>query len=568
MPSTKSNSNSNSASIPPPVNSLVRPLLTDLYQITMAYAYWKARRENEEATFELFFRKNPFGGSYTLYCGLDEVLKFIANFSISKADVDYLKSTPSLAHCEDGFFEYLLQLDCSEVVVSSQQEGSVVFPRTPLLTLSGPLGITQLIETTLLNLVNFPSLVATNALRMVLATKQYDLSDTTTKCIEFGLRRAQSPDGAFSASKYCIVGGFDSTSNVLAGQLLDIPIAGTHAHSFVQSHTSLKDVKGKSMVQTKDQTDSVDLLLHVLEYRTKFNWGHTNDGELAAFVAYAVAFPHACLCLVDTYNTLESGLLNFIMVALALHDIGYTPIGIRLDSGDLATLSKECKRTFDKIASSEKKPFLSSVSIVVSDGINEGLITEMNQKGHAINVFGIGTNLVTCQAQPALGCVYKLVELQGQPRIKLSNAIEKVLFPGTKQLYRIYGNDKKGSAKTSSSSSGVLKPIMDILMEQKEEGPKVGKTIVCCDPYNEQDRINVIPTKVEQLLQVVWDGKKGLVVPMPDLITSKERVQTQIKAMHPEMLHPTKPKPYDVKLSKKLYNDFHALWNSRTSVSK
>jgi len=175
-----------------PANSLVTSLLTDLYQITMAYGYWKCERCNEEAVFELFFRKNPFGGQYTIFCGLDEVLKYLANFSFSASDIEYLKSTQALSHCEDAFFdEYLSNLDCSEVSIRSMKEGSAAFPRVPLLIVSGPLGITQLIETALLNLVNFPSLIATNASRMVTSAQRTTVRGKVPRCIEFGLRRAQ-----------------------------------------------------------------------------------------------------------------------------------------------------------------------------------------------------------------------------------------------------------------------------------------------------------------------------------------------------------------------------------------
>ena len=223
--------------VPMPTNSLVTALLTDLYQITMAYAYWKTNRQNEHAVFELFFRKNPFGGTYTIFCGIDEVVKFVSHFRFTSDEIEYLKTVPSLSQCEPEFFDYLSKVDCSQVTVESVAQGSVVFPRTPLLIVTGPLLITQLLETTLLNLVNFPSLVATNASRMVTAARgQFSdklINGKTPTCVEFGLRRAQGPDGGYTASKYCMIGGFDAVANVQAGKLLGVPIAGTHAHSFV-----------------------------------------------------------------------------------------------------------------------------------------------------------------------------------------------------------------------------------------------------------------------------------------------------------------------------------------------
>jgi nicotinate phosphoribosyltransferase len=208
-----------------PTNNLVRALLTDLYQITMSYAHWKMGKHEEDAVFELFFRKNPFRGEYTIFCGLDECLQHMQSFAFTQDDVDYLKSTPTLAHCEAAFFdEYLLNLTTATLRVYAIPEGTIVFPREPLLILEGPLGLGQLLETTLLNLVNYPSLVATNASRMVLRAGP-------APCIEFGLRRAQGPDGACSASKYAYVGGFVGTSNVQAGKTFGIPIVGTHART-------------------------------------------------------------------------------------------------------------------------------------------------------------------------------------------------------------------------------------------------------------------------------------------------------------------------------------------------
>ncbi|KAL7541019.1 hypothetical protein ACHAWF_006837 [Thalassiosira exigua] len=372
---------------PKPTNNLVTPLLTDLYQITMAYAYWKTGQHVRRAHFELFFRKNPFGGSYTLFAGLDEVLKFLSNFRFSEDDLAYLRTIPSLRHCEPAFFdEYLANLDCSEVTVHAMREGSMAFPRVPLITVTAPLGIGNIIETTLLTLVNFPSLVATNACRMVVAARgqfweetagsspprsaspvrtdgagksprprthrksiqmadggQSDFTRRKPKCVEFGLRRAQGPDGGFSASKYSHVGGFHATSNVMAGKALDMPIAGTHAHSFVQSYTSLDLVEGVKVKNAKggEDGDMVEIIPLVTKYRDELGWHETNDGELAAFIGYAVSFPNVFLCLIDTYDTLQSGLRNFILVSLALDDLGHTPRGIRLDSGDLSYLSLE-----------------------------------------------------------------------------------------------------------------------------------------------------------------------------------------------------------------------------------
>ncbi|EQC41969.1 nicotinate phosphoribosyltransferase [Saprolegnia diclina VS20] len=389
-----------------PTNALVTPLLTDLYQITMAYAYWKVGRHTEDATFDLFFRKNPFKGEFTVFAGLEEVLFFLNAFKFTESDVAYLRDVMPQG-TEAGFFDWLLSLDCSNVKIYALKEGTIAFPRIPVLRIEGHLGITQLLETGLLNLLNYASLIATNAARFIKAAGK----DKTL--LEFGLRRAQGPDGGISASRYSYMAGFHGTSNVLAGKLFGIPIKGTHAHAFVQAHRSLDDVK-------QTMLNGVDFKALTLQYRAKLNADNTNDGELAAFISYALAFPQAFLALVDTYETLSSGVPNFLAVALALHDLGYKAQGIRLDSGDLAYLSKEARRHFKAAAAKFNLPDFANFNIVASNDINEAVLNSLNDQGHEIDSFGIGTHLVTCQAQPALGMVYKLVEIGGQARIKLS----------------------------------------------------------------------------------------------------------------------------------------------------
>merc|ERR1719491_2134940 len=533
--------------IPPPCNSLVNSLLTDLYQITMAYGYWKGARCEEKAVFELFFRKNPFKGQFTVFSGLDEVLKFIHHFHFSADDLEYLKSTPSLKHCEAAFFdEYLANIDCSQVTVRSMKQGSIAFPRVPLLIVSGPLGITQLIETTLLNLVNFPSLLTTNASRMVAAAEATTVNGKVPQCVEFGLRRAQGPDGGFTASKYAVVGGFAGTANVLAGKLLDLPISGTHAHSFVQSFTSLDQVKGLTL-KKKGTDDSTDLLALVLRYRTKYGAEKTNDSELAAFISYGIAFPDGFICLVDTYDTVESGLINFIMVALALHDLGYVPKGIRLDSGDLGELSLKCDEVFKKYALETNRKFFNNLTIVASNDINEKSLQVLNQNGHAISMFGIGTNLVTCQAQPALGCVYKLVELNGTPRIKLSNDFVKVLIPSSKKAYRLFGKD--GWPKT------------ELMVEVNEDAPIAGSPVKCRDPYDKDKSEVITPVRVVELPTVAWDKSNGIAIEIPSVIASKKVAHAEKKSIHPRVTALTNPKEYEVTVSDKLFAELHRLWN-------
>ena len=575
-----------------PTNSLVTPLLTDLYQITMTYAHWKNKRHNEHAVFELFFRKNPFKGAFTIFCGLDEVIKHLHAFRFTSSDIDYLKSTPALQHCHPDFFDYLLQLDASEMQIYALPHGTLAFPRVPLVMVSGPLGVGQLLETTLLTLINYPSLLATNAARMVLRAHDHDQQrridgDGPTnnnppnstpsptpvpqqcrqkpRCIEFGLRRAQGPDGGFSASKYAFIGGFAATSNVLAGKRLGIPIAGTHAHAFVQSYLSLDEVvdltvnhrhhdNDHQFNNSEQQEDNINILSKVLEYRTTLGeaFQKTNDGELAAFIAYASAFPDSFLCLVDTYDTVASGLLNFCLVALVLNDMGYTPKGIRLDSGDLAALSMACAKVFAEMAESQQRPFFHSLDIVASNDINEKTLMELNKQGHAFTLYGIGTNLVTCQAQPALGCVYKLVELNGKPRIKLSQDIVKVTIPGRKRPYRLYGSD--GS------------PLLDVMLAPEEATPSQGKTILCRHPTVSRKRVNVTPSKVETLVFLVFRNGSVLEGVNPSIPDARKAVIEQLKAFRPDILRLTNPAPYKVSLSNRLFHRLHDMWQSQTII--
>lgn len=542
------------------------------------------------------------------------MLKFVSNFRFSDDDIQFLRNTPQLCHCEDAFFdEYLANLDCSEVIVHALKEGSMAFPRVPLITVTAPLGIGNLIETTLLTLVNFPSLVATNACRMVVAARgqfweetagaspprsnkkngdvpahgtppdrgnfkspstprmsiqmtEGGLSDFTRrkpKCVEFGLRRAQGPDGGFSASKYSHVGGFHATSNVLAGKILDMPIAGTHAHSFVQSYTSLGLVEGAKLKRLKQtgiggegkegDDDMMELLPLVTKYRDELGWLDTNEGEMAAFIGYAVSFPNSFLCLIDTYDTLQSGLRNFILVSLALNDLGYTPRGIRLDSGDLSYLSLECEYMFHEMGDRYQRPFFYDLEIVASNDINESVLHSLNKQGHAITMFGIGTNLVTCQGQPALGCVYKLVEIDGEPRIKLSDDIEKVLIPGRKVAYRLFGE------------AGW--PLLDLLVGRNEtDQPATGERVLCRHPFIEQKRVAVIPKRVIKLHSLVFDGKNGVVSGQPTLNETRRFVNDQVNRTRADLLRYINPGEYKVSVSENTFRFLHHLWQSETPV--
>ncbi|TMW62539.1 hypothetical protein Poli38472_005157 [Pythium oligandrum] len=515
-----------------PTNSLVTPLLTDLYQITMVYAYWKVGRHNDHAVFDLYFRKNPFKGEYTVFAGLGEALALLNSFRFTESDIAYLRTV--LTDAEEAFFEWLATVDCSNIKVYAIKEGTIVFPRVPLLRIEGNLAVGQLLETPLLNLLNYASLITTNATRFKRA------AGPGKSLLEFGLRRAQGPDGGLSASRYSYMAGFDGTSNVLAGKLHNIPIKGTHAHAFVQAHTTLDDVKISTL-------DGHNLLEIVLKYRRELDALQTNDGELAAFISYAIAFPKGFLALVDTYDTLTSGVPNFLSVALALHELGYKPVGIRLDSGDLAYLSKQARVQFVAAAERYGIEEFKRLSITASNDINEAVLNSLNEQGHEIDAYGIGTHLVTCQAQPALGMVYKLVEINGEPRIKLSQDPSKVTIPGRKNAYRLVGENGR--------------PILDLMVGCDEQPPQVGKKLLCRNPFDELRRAFVTPSSIIALHELVWDGANGGIVGhLPSLEEARSHVAEQFDLIREDVVRALNPTPYKVSVSSELYDFIHDLW--------
>nr|XP_009857496.1 nicotinate phosphoribosyltransferase-like protein isoform X1 [Ciona intestinalis] len=545
-----------------PTNSVVQALLTDLYQVTMAYAYWKSGKMEDKAVFDLFFRKNPFKGEFAIFAGLSECLKFLSNFRFSDSDINYLKQI--LPHVDPQFWEYLSGLDASQVTMSAIPEGYVVFPKVPLIRLEGPLPVIQLLETTLLNLVNYASLVATNAARFRITAGE------SVQLLEFGLRRAQGPDGGLSASKYCYIGGFDGTSNVLAGKLFGIPVRGTHAHAFVNSFSSLDEIKGNKLVLnplakskkdpqlgfvelTKSYLNKISPILNVLE-------NETNEGELTAFLSYAFAFPTSCLCLLDTYSVIKSGLPNFLAVALALNDYGYRVIGVRLDSGDLAYLSRKCREGFNLIADKFGLPWIKQLIIVASNDINEDTLRSLKEQAcfgslenHEINSFGIGTHLVTCQKQPALGCVFKLVEVNGEPRMKLSEDVEKINLPGKKNVFRLYSED--GLA------------ILDLIQLCTEKPPAVGKKILVRHPFNESKRAYVCPHKVELLYTDYW-GDNCLMQSFSTLQETKQIASDSLKTLRQDIKRELNPTPYKVSVTNEMYHFLHDLWLKHAPIGE
>ena len=578
------------------VNPIVDSLLTDKYQLTMSYSYWKSQKHNQEAVFDLFFRRNPFGGEFTVFAGLEEVLKYIINFRFDERKIEFLKDgrlvpkedlqaefeyglssgyiretaggyeelklgrsgndywektkyptkdvyiDPPLEGCDSRFFDWLKSIDCSTIKLYSFPEGTIVFPREPVIRVEGPIAIAQLLETTLLNLTNFPSLISTNAARHRLA------AGFNKTMIEFGLRRAQGPDGALSASHYIYNSGFDGTSNMKAGEIFGIPMMGTHAHSLVQSFKGLDDLTDRDLAGKDGKAH--DFISLVLKIRNEFGFNETNEGELAAFIAYAQAFPGNFLALVDTYDTLKSGVPNFLCVAVALMRLGYTPIGIRLDSGDLAYLSRESRKMF-KRAGKKLATDVSFFRITASNDINEDVIVALEKQGHEIDAFGIGTHLVTCQAQPALGFVYKLVMIMDNPRIKLSQDVGKVTIPAKKEVYRLIGNENK--------------PIIDLMIQVGETPPKVGERIFCRHPFEEAKRVNVIPKQIIPLHKLVWDGK----MKYPPARNSEIRnyVIQQLTNFRSDHLRHLNPTPYKVAVSQGLYEYIHGLWMKEAPIT-
>ena len=535
-------------------SSVVQPLLTDQYQITMAYAYWKSGKTEDRASFHLFFRKCPFKGEFTIFAGLSECLHFLERFEFSYSDIEYLKST--FPQCEEDFFKFLKSQTPKVIKVEAISEGSVCFPRVPLMKVSGPLIMVQLLETVFLNLVNFSSLIATNAARFRIAAGKH------RKLYELGLRRAQGPDGGLSASKYAYVGGFDGTSNLLAGKLFHIPVVGTHAHSFVSSFSSLDQVNSLALCPAPGaetppghQSWSRACVTWRLEIAPHLNILHAeaNDGELAAFISYAASFPASFTALLDTYDVLKSGILNFCAVALALNTYGYRARGVRIDSGDLAYLSNQIKMILKRVADIFNVDWIKEIEIIASNDINEETIVSLNEQGNSITCYGTGTHLVTCQRQPALGCVYKLVTIADKPTVKLSQDVEKMTMPGDKVVYRLYGRD--GFA------------ILDLIQLPDEEPPRICEKVLCRHPFEESKRAFVTPHKVEEFHSVVWDEGK-VSCPLPSLEAVRDNVNDNLKSLRSDHLRSLNPTPYKVSVSDKLYNFVHNLWLENAPIGE
>ena len=362
-------------------------LLTDLYQLTMLNGYFEKNIHEDIVVFDMFFRKNACNGGYTIICGIEQLVEYINNLHFSDEDLEYLKS---LGLFSDKFLDFLKDFKFTGDIYAVE-EGTIMFPKEPIITVKAPLYQAQLIETALLTIVNFQSLISTKASRVCYAAKGDPV-------FEFGLRRAQGPDAGTYGARAAVVGGCAGTANVLAGKMFDIPVVGTQAHSWVQ----------------------------------KF------DNELDSFRAYADVYPDNCLLLVDTYDVLKSGVPNAIKVFDELKAKGHKPKGIRIDSGDLQYLSNESKKLFEEAGYYD-------LIYTASNDLDEYTITSLKSSGAAINSWGVGTKLITSAESPSLGGVYKLAASYEKdkliPKIKVSEDAEKINNPGFKKVIRIYNEN-------------------------------------------------------------------------------------------------------------------------------
>ena len=458
------------------------PLLTDLYELTMLAGYVAEGMETTPAVFDLFFRTLPFNGGYAVFAGLETALDYLENLSFSPDDLAYLEQLDIFT---PAFIAFLASFRFRGTV-TAPPEGTVVFPNEPLLTVEGTLAEAQFVETALLNIINFQTLVATKAARI-----NHAAAGATV--IEFGLRRAQGPDGGLSAARGAYVGGVRSTSNVLAGKVFGIPVRGTHAHSWIMAF----------------------------------------DDELTAFRSYAEVFPDSCTLLVDTYDTLKSGIPNAITVAQELRARGHELQGIRIDSGDLAYLSREARRVFDAAGFSE-------VKIVASNELDELIIDSMREEGGRVDIYGVGTKLAVCYGEGggALGGVYKLVRLGDRPKLKVTNDIAKATLPDRKQLLRVIAPD--GSF------------LQDILTLDGEV-PRSGDTVF--DPTNPLHYV-AIPDNARcvDLRTVVMRGGERTSPGSPPLDELADRCADQLTKLPRGCLRFINPHRYKVSMSRGLHD--------------
>lgn len=463
-------------------------LMTDLYELTMMQGYFKNKDRNKTVIFDAFYRSNPCGGGYAVSAGLEQVIQYIKELHFAKEDIDYLSS---LGIFSSDFLDYLSSFRFSGDIYAIP-EGTVMFPREPVIKVVAPIMEAQLVETAILNIINHQSLIATKAARVCYAARGDGI-------MEFGLRRAQGPDAGTYGARAAVIGGCIGTSNVLCGQLFGVPVKGTHAHSWIMSFPD----------------------------------------EYTAFKTYADMYPSACILLVDTYDTLKSGVPNAIRVFTEMREAGI-PLafyGIRLDSGDLAYLSKKARQMLDNAG------FPDAV-ISASNDLDEYLIDSLKAQGAAITSWGVGTNLITSKDNPSFGGVYKLAAVMGPngkfiPKIKLSENTEKITNPGDKKIYRIYDKESgKIKADLICLADEQYREQDDLLLFDPQEPWKktklkggsytlrpileqIFKNGECC--YN-SPKVMDIRAYCQIELDTLWDESKRLVNPQEVHVDLSQRL--------------------------------------------
>ncbi len=465
-------------------------LLTDFYELTMMQGYFSNKDQNETVIFDAFYRNNPQEGGYAICAGLEQIIDYINHLHFSQDDIRYLRS---LNIFEESFLEYLGSFHFSGDIYAIP-EGSVMFPREPMIKVIAPIMEAQLIETAILNIINHQSLIATKASRVCYAAKGDGI-------MEFGLRRAQGPDAGIYGARAAIIGGCIGTSNVLAGQLFDVPVKGTHAHSWIMSFPD----------------------------------------EYTAFQTYAGMYPDACILLVDTYDTLESGVPNATRVfqEMKASGIPLKNYGIRLDSGDLAYLSKKARKMLDDAG-------FTDAIISASNDLDEFLIDSLKTQGAAITSWGVGTHLITSKDCPSFGGVYKLAAIMNKdgsfiPKIKLSENTEKVTNPGNKTIYRIY---EKASGKIKADLICLTDDVFDenqpLLLFDPAEPWK--KTKLAAGTY----------TMKELLVPVFQKGK--CVYHSPSVMEIQSFCKQELNTLWEETRRLVNPHKVHVDLSPRLYD--------------
>ena len=465
-------------------------LLTDLYELTMMQGYFKNKDRNETVIFDAFYRSNPCGGGYAICAGLEQVIQYIKELHFDEEDIKYLSS---LGIFEKDFLEYLKDFRFSGDIYAIP-EGTVMFPREPMIKVIAPIMEAQLVETAILNIMNHQSLIATKASRVCFAARGDGI-------MEFGLRRAQGPDAGTYGARAAMIGGCIGTSNVLAGQLFDVPVKGTHAHSWIMSFPD----------------------------------------EYTAFKTYADMYPSACILLVDTYDTLKSGVPNAIRVFTEMREAGI-PLnfyGIRLDSGDLAYLSKKARKMLDEAG------FPDAV-ISASNDLDEFLIDSLKVQGATITSWGVGTNLITSKDNPSFGGVYKLAAIQDKngvfiPKIKLSENSEKVTNPGNKMIYRIY-----------EKQSGKIKADLICLVDEvyKEEDD-----LLLFDPQEpwKKTKLKGGTYRMRPIMEHIFEKGKCIYT-SPKVMDIRSYCQDELNTLWDETRRLVNPHKVYVDLSARLYD--------------